>query len=426
MAITTDQELKDEMGRLAGQDLAKTPVDTITTKPDEDISDITLGDMPETKPVFADETALDVTVTGPSKPDLGQVADTTTVTPDIKELGGAKAEQLTPDGPYVDMTGVEGTVSEGSIAQAAQAELDPRATTQYQLGELMKSLETGGPMPPWAAPQVRKVNALMQARGLPASSMASAAVMQALMESGVQIASKDADKFATIQLANLNNRQQAAVQNAQSFLQVDMANLSNQQQTELFKAQQRTQAMFTDQAATNAARQFNATSQNQVDQFFANLANQTAQFNAAQQNAQAQFNAGQANTIERFNAEMNNQRDQFNAQNQTVIAQSNAQWRRQLATADTAAVNRANELNANAILDISKTAYNNLWQYYADSMEHAWEAADSELDRLNNLAVAQLSADATKAAQAMASSSAAGTALGGLLGTLGAAYIQFG
>ena len=236
----------------------------------------------------------------------------------------------------------------------------------------------------------------------------------------------EAAALAQMDTQNLNNRQQAAVQNAQSFLQIDMANLSNQQQTELFKAQQRTQAMFTDQAATNAARQFNATSQNQVDQFFANLANQTAQFNAAQQNAQAQFNAGQANTIERFNAEMNNQRDQFNAQNQTVIAQSNAQWRRQLATADTAAVNRANELNANAILDISKTAYNNLWQYYADSMEHAWEAADSELDRLNNLAVTQLDADAQLAAQQMSSSSQAGSALGGLLGTLGAAYIQFG
>ena len=70
--------------------------------------------------------------------------------------------------------------------------------------------------------------------------------------------------------SNLNNRQQAAVQNAQSFLQQDMANLTNLQQTELFKAQQRTQALFTDQAATNAANQFNATSQNQVDQFFSN------------------------------------------------------------------------------------------------------------------------------------------------------------
>ena len=236
----------------------------------------------------------------------------------------------------------------------------------------------------------------------------------------------EASALAQMDASNLNNRQQAAVNNAQAFLQTDMANLSNQQQTELFKAQQRTQSMFTDQAATNAARQFNASSQNQVDQFFANLAQQTSQFNATQQNAQAQFNAGQANTVERFNAEMNNQRDQFNAQNQIVIAQSNAQWRRQIATADTAAVNRANEINAAAVLDISKTAYDNLWQYYADSMEYAWDAADNELDRLNNLAVAQLSADATKAAQAMASSSAAGSALGGLIGTLGSAFIQFG
>jgi hypothetical protein len=123
---------------------------------------------------------------------------------------------------------------------------------------------------------------------------------------------------------------------------------------------------------------------------------------------------------------MNNQRDQFNAQNQIVIAQSNAQWRRQIATADTAAVNRANELNASAVLDISKSAYDNLWQYYADSMEYAWDAADNELDRMNNLAVAELSSDAQAAASKAAGSSAAGSALGGLIGTLGSAFIQFG
>ena len=134
-------------------------------------------------------------------------------------------------------------------------------------------------------------------------------------------------------------------------------------------------------SAENAARQFNATSQNQVDQFFANLASQVSQFNAAQANAQSQFNAGQVNTVERFNAEINNQRDQFNAQNQLVIAQNNAQWRRSIATADTAAVNRANELNANAVLDISKTAYDNLWNYYADTMEWAWKSSENELDR---------------------------------------------
>src|SRR5210317_1120541 len=236
----------------------------------------------------------------------------------------------------------------------------------------------------------------------------------------------EAAALSQLDMANLNNRQQASVQNAQNFMQMDMQNLSNQQQTEMFKAQSRIQSLFTDQAATNASRQFNATSQNQTDQFFASLQSQTSQFNASQANAQAQFNAGQVNTVERFNQEIANQRDQFNAQNQLVIAQSNATWRREIATADTAAVNRANELNAKAVLDISNQAYNNLWQYYADTMEWAWTSADKELDRMNNLAVAQLSADSTKEAQKMASSSAAGSALGGLIGTLGSAFIQFG
>jgi len=233
----------------------------------------------------------------------------------------------------------------------------------------------------------------------------------------------EAAALAQMDQSNLNNRQQAAVQNAESFLQMDMANLSNRQQTDLFKTQQRIQGLFTDQAAENAARQFNATSENQTNQFFANLASQTSQFNAAQSNAQAQFNAGQANTVERFNAEINNQRDQFNAQNQLVIAQANAQWRRQIATADTAAVNRANELNANAVLDISKTAYDNLWQHFSDTMEWAWKSAESELDRITNVAIAELDADATTALANANKSSAAKSAIGKLIGEMGVAAI---
>ena len=230
--------------------------------------------------------------------------------------------------------------------------------------------------------------------------------------------------LSQLDTANLNNRQQAGVQNAQNFLQTDMANLSNRQQTDLFKAQQRVQSLFTDQAAQNAARQFNASSQNQVDQFFSNLASQTSQFNASQANAQSQFNAGQTNTLDRFNAELNNQRDQFNAQNQMVIAQANAQWRRQIATADTAAINRANELNANAVLDMSKEAYDNLWTYFADTMEWAWTTADNSLERNNKLAMANIDAASRAAVAQENSSSAMGTALGGLVGTLGSAWIK--
>ena len=234
----------------------------------------------------------------------------------------------------------------------------------------------------------------------------------------------EASALAQLDTQNLSNRQQSAVQNAQSFLQTDMANLSNRQQTDLFKAQQRVQSMFTDQAATNAAAQFNASSQNQVDQFFQQLGSQVSQFNATQANAQAQYNAGQTNTVNRFNAELNNQRDQYNAQNQMVIAQANAQWRRQIATADTAAVNRANELNANAILDISKQAYSNLWNFYGDTMEWAWTSAEKELDRYSALAIAELDASTSLAASSAAGKSAAGNAVGSLIGTLGTAMIM--
>ena len=397
--------------------------------------------------------------------------------------------------------------------QAATATPTDQATVQGQLSQLTANFDATNP-PSWAAGAIRGVQAVMQQRGVGASSIAGQALVQAAIESALPIAQADANTARTFQLqnlsnrqqramlaaqqraafigqefdqdfqarvqnasriadianvnfnaeqqialensrlantmnlnnlsnrqalvvaeasalanmdlSNLNNRQQAAVQNAQNFLQMDMANLTNLQQTDMFKAQQRVQSLFTDQAAVNASRQFNATSQNQVDQFFANLATQVAQFNASQANAQAQYNAGQVNTVERFNGELNNQRDQFNAQNQLVIAQNNAQWRRQIATADTVAVNRANELNANALLDMSKTSYDNLWQYYADTMEWAWTSAENAQDRISDLAVAQLDAEIRKEISAEQSSSAAGQALGGLIGTVLGAGLEHG
>ena len=206
----------------------------------------------------------------------------------------------------------------------------------------------------------------------------------------------EAAQIANLEVTNLNNRQQAAVQNAQAFLQMDMANLNNQQQTEMFKAQSRIQALFSDQAAGNAAKQFNASSQNQTDQFFANLSAQVSQFNAGQANAQSQFNAEQSNVVGRFNAELKSQREQFNAENQLVIEQANAQWRRQIATADTAAVNAANQANAQAILNISNIAYSNLWQEYRDTMEWAWTSTENERQRDSALAIAKLNVDADK------------------------------
>ncbi len=227
----------------------------------------------------------------------------------------------------------------------------------------------------------------------------------------------EAAALSQMDMANLSNRQQAAVMNAQNFMAMDMKNLDNAQQATMFKAQAMQQALFTDQAAENAAKQFNATSQMQVDQFFANLQTQTQQFNASQTNAQAQFSAGETNAQNRFNSEMKNQREQFNAKNRLVIDQNNVQWRREVATANTAAVNRANELNAKSIMDMSDTHMNNLWQYYSDSMEFAWQSAENERDRTNKLAQVKLQGDINANIADLKNDYNSSLAFGNLIGT---------
>ena len=224
----------------------------------------------------------------------------------------------------------------------------------------------------------------------------------------------EAAQLSQLEITNLNNRQQAEVMNAQNFLAMDMKNLDIAQQTEVFNTQNAVQGMFNDQAAENASRQFNASSENQVNQFFASLKSQVEQFNASQTNGLAQFNAGQTNAIAQFNANVQNQRDQFNAQNQMVIAQNNVQWRRAVSTGDTAAINRANELNATALLNMSSQAYQNLWQEHADSMERAWKTAENSQDRLNSLAAISMQGEVD---MAIANKEAKSNSLG-LIGNL--------
>ena len=203
----------------------------------------------------------------------------------------------------------------------------------------------------------------------------------------------EASTLSQLDLSSLNNRQASAQQNAQSFLDMDMANTSNAQQAVMFDSQSRIQSMLTDAAADNASKQFNATSQQQTDQFFSNMKSNVSQFNASQANAQAQFNSGESNSISKFNSELSNQREQFNSQNRIVIDQSNAQWRRDIATADTAAVNRSNEINAKSLLDISNNAYNDLWQDYRDKSEWAWNSAENGRDRFTKMAMQKMIGD---------------------------------
>jgi len=204
----------------------------------------------------------------------------------------------------------------------------------------------------------------------------------------------DAAAMSQMDMANLNNRQQAAVQAANAFLNMDMKNLDNEQQTSVMKAQEMVNAMLSDQAAENAAKQFNATSENQTNQFFETLSAQISRFNAEQSNAMSRFNTGETNALSQFNTAQKNAREQFNAQNHLVIAQANAQWFQNITTTDNAAQNQANRDSVLAANNLTMTAYNNIVQRERDLLAWAWQSAENQADRDGSVTIAKINAEA--------------------------------
>jgi len=315
------------------------------------------------------------------------------------------------------MTAAQGTVTAPmTAAQQSLASLDSRATVQGQLENISSDIETslaqGSPLPAFARGAAEAAKATMQARGLGASTMLAEALAEGILRSSIPIAQADANTYKQVIFQNLANNQQAAVVNAQAYLQMDMANLSNNQQANLQNLQAQQQQLLTDNAARNAALQFNATSQNQVNQFYSNLntniqeqnarrSDALSQFNIAEQNKVAALNAKNATAIadanaqrqaaiNQFNATLDNQRERFNVENQRVIDQSNVTWRRQINTANTASVNAANQTNAQNLLNLSNFALSSLWQQWRDEASWVNQSSENEMNRNHNLAVAAL------------------------------------
>lgn len=296
----------------------------------------------------------------------------------------------------------------GSLAEAKTQTLAEEASTAYQIEQLTKGIETGK-FPPWAAPTVRKANEIMNQRGLGASSMAAAAVAQAIMESAIPIANSDAQKAATLQIQNLNNQQQtalanaaaiaamdrqnldnrmkAAQQNAQSFLQMNLQNVTQEQAAVLATHQSTVQSLFSDQAAENARLQFNATSQNQVNQFYDQLGLTAAENNANRDVAIQKFNSEEQTAVNEFNANLENSRQAFNANMQNVIDQSNISWRRSINTTNTNNDNIAAQQNAQVLLGLTVQAQNNLWQEYRDVAHQLFASYENDRQRTHDIVV---------------------------------------
>jgi len=326
----------------------------------------TSGQLTTPAPV-ADFTAATTTTVADPTAVNAQTVDTALTQPGVENMVN------TFDGPAV------GSVNESS-------------TVQGQLSGLMDDFE-GGATPAWAAGALRNATGQMNARGLGASSMAAGASVQAAMEAALPIAFADAQTHATMALANLNNEQQVLMQ----------------------KNVARAESFFTDAAAENATRQFNASSQMQTDQFNTSLLSQVKQFNAAQVNATSQFNAGQKNALSQFNATMKNNREQFNSANRLIVDQANATWRQQIATVNNANINEANRTEAQMLFDRNLSEMNNLFQERRDLISFVYDSKQSEKDRGLSILLAQMSADEAERYQDKASSDAMWATAGALL-----------
>jgi hypothetical protein len=352
---------------------------------------------PTAPTIAAPSTVTGTSVTGPA-------------TQAASQFTAAQVAGTTPTVTAAQMSGLT------APATAAQGTITSDATVKGQLQSLQTEVETaissGNPLPVWARGAAKATEAAMANRGMSASSMAAEALAEGIMNSAIPIAAQDAATYKDMIFQNLSNNQQAAITNANAYLKMDMANLSNRQQANLQNINTRQAFLLSDQAAANAAYQFNATSQNQVNQFYDNLSGQISNQNAARIDAMKKFseaekskvqalnaqntvavneaNAKREATINQYNATLENNRDQFNVTNQREIDQSNVVWRRALNTANTAAVNAANQTNAQNLLNISNWALSSAWQQWRDEASWVNTSSENAANRNHNLAMAAL------------------------------------
>ena len=347
------------------------------------------------------------TITAATAPTATTVGGQTAATP-------ASMTAQTVAGATPTMTAQTGTVTAPMTAQTGTVTSD--ATVRGQLANITSDIETslasGNALPAYLRGVANATKAAMQARGLGSSSMMAEALADGLLTASIPIAQADAETYKQMIFQNLSNRQQAAITNANNYFQMDMANLSNKQQASLQNLNVRQSFLLSDQAAQNAALQFNATSQNQVDQFYSSLNTQISEQNAARSDAMNQFataesnkisgmnaqnkmavekaNADRAQVLNQFNSQLEDQRQRFNVENQRVIDQSNVEWRRTINTANTTITNATNQLNAQNLLNLSNYALSSLWQSWRD--EAAWVNSSSENaeNRAHNTAIAAL------------------------------------
>jgi hypothetical protein len=298
------------------------------------------------------------------------------------------------DGPSVKMARVEEQIDK---VKAAQAGVDPKATVQGQLNELYQNFEAGNP-PAWAAASMRNVTAILNQRGIGASSMAGQAIIQAQMEVALPIAQQDAQTIANLNIQNLSNRQQVAIisaeqrakflglefdqafqtkvanasriadianqnfsaevqvtlENAKMAQTVDLANLNNDQAVTMAKVSQIANLETTNLNNRQQAAVENAKSFLQMDLTNFGFEQQTNMFKSEKVIQGMLSDQAAENTAKQINASSENQVNQFYDNLTTQIATFNVEQKNAQERFNTQQLNAVEEFNANQINSMNK------------------------------------------------------------------------
>lgn len=384
-----------------------------TSKADTDIGTVDAANYTATK--TADMEGSDLSIFGEAPQG---VAATVMKTVNVAKprTAGAAADALA-SGSGVD-AGLSTSIASdpvGALDQIDGADIESRANIaalpeealmSTQMDGLLEGMEEGK-TPLWALPAVNKVNAMLAARGMTASSVGRDALFSAIIQSAMPIAQDNAKALQARAAQTLDAAVQFTKQEADFEQQMKITNLANQQQAFIQSRELSQQRLLSDQNASNASKQFNASNQQQTDQFMTSMRNNVSQFNASQDNAMKQFNASEINKInsinagnqlqaDQFNEQMTQdaqkfyesnvlQREQFNASNAQAIQQSDLAWRRNTNSAATAAFNAANQQNVQNEYNMTALDQAQVWLQMRDSMAYVRQNYENEEQRIAQL-----------------------------------------
>ena len=266
------------------------------------------------------------------------------------------------------------------------AGVDKDTLVDAQMSRLLDGIQDGK-MPVWASPAVSKVEQMLAARGLSASTVGQAALTNAIIQAALPMAQSNASALqqaATQQRdieareseANTQRRQQTATQNAQNVFQMDMANMQAEQQTTLSNSKFMQTVGLTEASNDQQAAVQNAVIQSQINlaeadaitkltaqnasaflqMDMANLSNdQQANMLTAQAEQQSMLsNQAATNAARQFNAASENQTNQFMSNLATQVELDNTRQQNAMEQFNVSQENSINAQNENRAADVSK------------------------------------------------------------------------